>query len=206
MGEQIWHIRNYASLTPEVLCSTEPEPPRLPGETSPLSLQHLFSSSIYAAQLLSLSHAEMQYTPPLLFLACKQRAVGNQKNKYSWKPCPMAVSLRRCPSSMDTRGEGTGTHLVQSLGTPASMAPLPTWHLPGGHGYRQKSSRPSSAFSAHISHRAHLFPVPASHQGILQCRSQSKTKICEGQWLCNWLDPFQAGRFQVDSSSVEKAP
>lgn len=194
-GEQTWHRQNYVSLT-QRFSATQPEPARLPGVRSPLSLQHLFSSSIYAAQPLLLFQAEMWCTPLLLFLVRKQSVVGNKKNKYSCKPRPVAVSLRRCPANMDTRGGGTCTYLVQPQTPLLQMAPLPTWHIPGGHACSQQSSRPSSAFSAHISHWQHLFPVPASHQGILlQCRGQSETKICQGQWLCNCLEPLQAGQF-----------
>lgn len=103
-------------------------------ERSPLSLQYLFSSGIYAAQLLSLSQAPMWYASFLLFLGCKQGVVGNQKNKYSWKPPPVADSLRRCPASMDTHAHAPTQHspwtcLLQMAPSPCLTHPWWPWLL-----------------------------------------------------------------------------
>lgn len=83
MWEQIWE-QIYESkydtgktmpVWPPRFSAVHSQSPQACQESSPLSLQHLFGSSIYAAQLLS--QAEMWYTSLLLFLACKPGVVGN---------------------------------------------------------------------------------------------------------------------------------
>lgn len=188
------------------VCSTEPEPPRLPGRTTPLSLQHLFSSSIYAAQLLSLSQAEMRYTSSLLFLACKQRAAGNQKNKYRWKPCPMAVSLRRCPGTMDTRGEGTGTHLVQSLGTPAPNGPF-AYLTPPWWPWLQAEEQPSSLclLCTHFS-QSTPFPCPCKPSGYPAMQGSVKDQDLWRAMPLPLVIPTSGGLVSGGSQLWEKTP
>lgn len=83
-----------------------------------VQLKHLCSTGAFPLS------GRMQYISLLLFLDCKQNAVGNKKNKYSSKPCPMAVSLRRCPANVDTHGGCTATFLVWSRGRLVPSGPF----------------------------------------------------------------------------------